>query len=191
LGLTAIHWGAQNFNFTRQKGYESACAESLRHFLGTHGGKVILFPQVWGPTAADDDRIPARRIAAQLADLSKVITMVEQPLTPTLLKSIYSRMDVFIGTRMHSNIFALSEGVPCLAIGYMHKTRGIAEMMGMSEWMLDIDDVTSEVLAEKLDGLWQARQTVRQAIHDVLPMMVEQAHQAGILVASDFGSLID
>jgi colanic acid/amylovoran biosynthesis protein len=117
--------------------------------------------------------------------------MVEQPLTPSLLKSVYGRMDVFIGTRMHSNIFALSEGVPCLAIGYMHKTRGIAEMAGMSEWVLDIDDVTSGALIEKLEELWQVRQAVRQALCKILPSLAEQARQAGRLVASDFQRLID
>lgn len=191
LGLTAIHWGAQNSGFTRQSEYEAACAGAVRRFLEDHGGRVILFPQVWGPTAAHDDRVPARRIAAQLAGLSNAVTMVEQPLPPTLLKSVYGQMDVFIGTRMHSNIFALSEGVPCLAIGYMHKTRGIAEMAGMSEWVLDIGDVTSGALTEKLEGLWQARQAVRQALRLVLPSLVEQARQAGRLVASDFQSLIE
>lgn len=191
LGLTAINWGAQNPGFTRQSEYESACAAAVCHFLEDHCGKVILFPQVWGPTAAHDDRVPARRIAAQLAGLSKTVTMVEQPLPPTLLKSVYGRMDVFIGTRMHSNIFAMSEGVPCLAIGYMHKTRGITEMTGMSEWVLDIGDVTSGALTEKLEGLWQARQAVRQALRQVLPSLVEQARQAGKLVVSDFQSLID
>ena len=191
LGLTAIHWGAQNPGFTRQSEYEAACAGAARRFLEEHGGRVILFPQVWGPTAAHDDRVPARRIAAQLASLSNAVMMVEQPLSPALLKSVYGRMDVFIGTRMHSNIFALSEGVPCLVIGYMHKTQGIAEMVGMSEWVLDIGDVTSGALAEKLEGLWQERHVVRQALHRVLPSLAEQALQAGRLVASDFQSLVN
>ena len=189
MGLTAINWSAQNFNFTRQSEYEAACAGAARRFLEEHGGRIILFPQVWGPTAAHDDRVPARRIAAQLAGLSNAVTMVEQPLPPTLLKSVYGRMDIFIGTRMHSNIFALSEGVPCLAIGYMHKTRGIAEMAGMGEWVLDIGDVTSGALTEKLEGLWQARQAVRQALRQILPSLAGQARQAGMLVSSDFQSL--
>jgi colanic acid/amylovoran biosynthesis protein len=191
LGLTVIHWGAQNPGFTRQSEYEAACTEAVHLFLENHGGRVILFPQVYGPTVAHDDRVPSRRIATQLAGLGNAVTMVEQPLTPSLLKSVYGRMDVFIGTRMHSNIFALSEGVPCLAIGYMHKTRGIAEMAGMSEWVLDIDDVTSGALIEKLEELWQVRQAVRQALCKILPSLAEQARQAGRLVASDFQRLID
>jgi colanic acid/amylovoran biosynthesis protein len=191
LGLTAINWNAQNPGFTRQSEYEAACAEAVRRFWEKHGGRVILFPQVWGPTAAHNDRIPAWRIAAQLASLSHSVTMVEQPLSPTLLKSVYGRMDIFIGTRMHSNIFAISGGVPCLAIGYMHKTRGIAEMVGMSEWVLDIGDVTSEALTENLERLWQARQAVQRVLRQVLPSLVEQARQAGMLVSLDFQSLVN
>jgi colanic acid/amylovoran biosynthesis protein len=190
LGLTAIDWGAQNPAFTLQSEYEAACAWAIRFFVKEHGGRVILFPQVSGPTAAQDDHVPARRIAAQLEGLGITATMVEQTLPPALLKSVYGQMDLFIGTRMHSNIFALSMGVPCLAIGYMHKTRGIAEMAGMGEWVLNIGDVTSSALAEKLEGLWQARQAIRQTLHQVLPSLTEQANRAGKLVASDFQGLI-
>ena len=49
---------------------------------------------------------------------------------------------------MHSNIFALSETVPVIAIGYLHKTRGIASMLGMDRWVLDIQTITRGITCE-------------------------------------------
>ena len=60
------------------------------------------------------------------------------------IKGIWSRCDLFIGTRMHSNIFALAGGVPTIAISYLHKTAGIMEDLGLSDWVVAIDEFTSE-----------------------------------------------
>ena len=117
LGMTVIQWGAQNPRFTRQAEYEAACARAARFFVEQYGGQVVLFPQVWGPSASQDDRVAARRVAGRLADLDRAVFMIEDPLSPDLLKAVYGLTDLFVGTRMHSNIFCLAEGVPVVAIG--------------------------------------------------------------------------
>ncbi len=61
LGITAINWGAQNPTFQHQEAYESACAAAARYFIEKIHGRVIFFPQVWGPFEAQDDRVSARR----------------------------------------------------------------------------------------------------------------------------------
>ncbi len=40
-------------------------------------------------------------------------------------------MDLFLGTRLHSNIFALVAGVPVVAVAYQYKTFGLMEMIGL------------------------------------------------------------
>jgi colanic acid/amylovoran biosynthesis protein len=186
LGMTMVNWGAQNPRFGLQTRYEAACAAAARFFIERYHGRVILFPQVWGPLASQDDRIPARRLAAQLADLADAVIVVEQPLPAGLLKSVYGWMDLFIGTRMHSNIFALSEGVPVIAIGYLHKTEGIACMAGVGEWAVDIQSMDEAVLVEKMRALWAERQAWREHILQVVPGLIRQARQAGKMVADDF-----
>ena len=131
-----INGEAQNPHFRRQVEYEPACASAARRFVELTGGRVIFFPQVCGPTLEQDDRVPARRVAIGLRDLSEAAWVVEEPLSVAALLDIYGQMDLFIGTRMHSNIFALSRDVPVIAIGYQHKTEGIAEMAGLKEWVI-------------------------------------------------------
>lgn len=189
LGMTVLNWGAQNPRFQLQAEYEAACATAARFFVEHYGGKVFLFPQVWGPLDSQDDRVPARRIADQLADLTGSIFMIEDPLPPDLLKSVYGLMDLFIGTRMHSNIFALSQGVPTIAIGYQHKTWGIIQMMGLERWHIDIQQVNAQILTEKLAALWTERDVVRSYLNQIIPTLSQQAGQAGAMIADDFATL--
>ena len=189
LGMTMINWGAQDQGFDQQAAYERACAAAARWFVEQTGGRVFFFPQVWGPTPDQDDRIPARRVAEQLRDLSDAIFLVEKPLSIEQLKAIYGQMDIFIGTRMHSNIFTIGEAVPVIAIGYQHKTRGIAEMAGLSKWVMDIQQVDEKSLVSQLEALWLNREACRQDLRQVLPDLIHQAEQAGVMVAEDYAGL--
>jgi colanic acid/amylovoran biosynthesis protein len=188
LGLTMIDWGAQNSRFDFQKEYEAACAATARYFINQIGGKVILFSQVTGPTAGQDDRLPAQRVQTLLEDLSSSIIFIQEPLAPDLLMALYGRMDLFVGARMHSNIFALKGGVPVLAIGYLHKTLGIMKMVGLDQWVVDIQQASESVLVERLSALWSARQEIRYHLLETIPGLIEQASQVGKLIAEDFST---
>jgi len=186
LGMTVINWEAQNPEFARQTRYEEACAAAARLFIETYGGKVILFPQVRGPSQSHDDRVPARRIGYQLSDVESSVFLIEEPVAPDLLKALYGRMSLFVGTRMHSSIFALSQRVPVVAIGYQPKTVGILQMLGLDRWNLDIDRVTEKRLTQLLTELWEARGAVRDHLDRMIPTLEQQTREVGARVAADF-----
>lgn len=186
LGVTLINWGAQSRWFSRQALYEDSVAAVIRAFLVSYGGHAVLFAQVHGPTLAEDDRVPARRVLARLGDLANRVVLIERRVPPHVLKGAYGQMDLFLGTRLHSNIFALTEGVPVIAIGYQYKTRGVMRMLGLERWTLDIEQVNEETLIRLLHEAWAERKCTRARIEETLTEVGEQASQAGALIASDF-----
>jgi colanic acid/amylovoran biosynthesis protein len=95
-------------------------------------------------------------------------------------------MDVFIGTRMHSNIFAMTQNVPVIPIGYLHKTNGIARSVGIEDWVIDINDINAELLINKFDELWKMRHQVRQQLENRIPVLIEQINEVGPAIAQDF-----
>lgn len=189
LGVTLIHWGAQNHQFSQQNRYENAVAAAIRAFLTSYGGRVVIFSQVHGPTLAEDDRVPARRVLAQLGDLENWVVLIERWVPSYVLKTAYGQMDLFLGTRLHSNIFALAEGVPVVAIGYQYKTRGTLQMLGLEQWTLDIEQVSIDTLIHLLHEAWAERKQTRLHIQAMLPELQKQASRAGTLIASDFIAL--
>lgn len=177
LGITVLNWSAQHPRFQRQDLYERSVADLIDAFLCDHPqGHVFLFPQVWGPTEADDDRIPAHRIQELLKHHPAVhrVHVVCEPHPPSVLRAAYQQMDLFVGSRLHSNIFALTCGVPVIAIAYQDKTHGVMRMLGLSEWVLDINSITSETLVGLYRRLWSERGRVQRHIEQVVPACKEQ-----------------
>jgi colanic acid/amylovoran biosynthesis protein len=99
------------------------------------------------------------------------VTVIDAALAPVELQAAYSRLDLLVATRMHSAIFALSAGVPALAIGYLHKSAGIMEMLGLERYVLDIDTIDAERLCAVADRLWDERAAVRARIATRIPAM--------------------
>jgi colanic acid/amylovoran biosynthesis protein len=189
LGVTLIRWGAQNRSFDRQSPYERAVEAAIRAFVASHGGRVAIFAQVQGPTAAEDDLIPARRVVSRLGDLGDAVVLIDRRVPPRVLKAAYGQMDLFLGTRLHSNIFALTEGVPVVAIGYQYKTRGIMRMLDLENWVMDIGNVDGEALADLLRRAWVYRERIREHLGGVLPHMRARASEAGGIIAADLRSI--
>jgi colanic acid/amylovoran biosynthesis protein len=186
LGITVVNWMAENPTFQHQEKYERAIAAAARMFIHRYQGKAIFFTQVWGPSSSQDDRIPTRRVVSGLEDVAMDVIHIQDIAPPPLLKSIYGCMDVFLGTRMHSNIFALSQGVPVLAIGYQPKTEGILRMLDLDHWMIPIHEVDESSLPEMLSSLFEQREFVSNTITNVLPAIIEEANQPGKIIAQDF-----
>ena len=186
MGMTVIQWDAQNKDFSDQAKYELMMGALAREFILKYRGKVVIFTQVWGPSESQDDRPAAQRVAKLLADLQECILLLDEPLSPSLLKSLYAHMDLFTGTRMHSNIFALSQGIPVIAIGYYHKTQGIMRMLGLQDWVVEINHIEKNNLLFLLDQLWENRLALKESISIKVQELIQQARQAGNWVAEDF-----
>lgn len=183
IGVTAINWQAQNSAFNLQKHYEDKLCEALSRFAATSGARLIFFPHAIGPTIEQDDRIVARRIAARL--LGCDVTLIEEQAPPDVMKAAFGQMELVIGTRMHSNIFALSNGTPVVAIGYLHKTEGIMSMLNLASFVIDIQHLTADTLLAKIELAWRNRDELRQRIRLAVAALIESASCATSLIADD------
>lgn len=186
LGVTLINWGAQNRLFTNQDGYEAGVAAGIRRFVQEVGGDVVLFSQVQGPQAADDDRIPAARVYGLVGDVAEDVTFIEEGVAPAVLKAAYRQMDLLMGSRLHSNIFALSTGTPVVALQYQYKTRGVMRMVGLEEWVLPLEEVSAERLPLFLLDGWRNRREIEREIELALPRLHAEIGTIGRQIAEDF-----
>jgi len=186
VGVTVINWRGHDRHHARPEQYEAAIAAALRAFLQAHGGSAILFPQVCGPSAGEDDRPPSRRIAAQLRGDGLPVVALAAEATPAQLQAAYGQMDLFLGTRLHSNIFALTAGTPVLAIAYQYKTHGVMRMLGLEAWVIDIGQATAEVVSAALEKLWRERDALRAQLQRTLPEIQHRARQAAAWIRADF-----
>ena len=104
---------------------------------------VVLLPHVMMPMDNDSDALGQLRIK----DKSRV-WMAPGSLSATQYKYIVSKCRFGVFARTHTSIAAYSSHVPCIAIGYSVKARGIAQDLGMQDYVLPIEQFDTK------DKLW-------------------------------------
>ncbi|WP_166663421.1 polysaccharide pyruvyl transferase family protein [Streptomyces sp. NBC_00582] len=167
VGVTARRWLAP----AAQDRYERELARTIDAVQGT-GARVVLIPQVSTDYLGDDDRVCERRIAAHCTSGP---LMVDEVVDYRDLKGLYDECSLLIGTRFHSVIFSLTSDVPCVAIEYEHKTRGIMADLDLSAWVLPIADVTHERLWALVEPLLKDPAAYRALLDGNLPGYVARA----------------
>lgn len=120
----------------------------------------VMFPPKWGD---DDDRAVAREIV-QVAKTRRKSFLIEHQYTPNELKRIIGQCDLFIGSRMHANIAALSMHVPTIAISWSHKYYGIMQRLGLEEYVCDLSTITFEELRVKVNKIWSKRNEIQKRL---------------------------
>lgn len=109
----------------------------------------------------DDDRIISREVIDRLDNKYKEkVQLLDYEMSPAELKGFIQQMDYFIGTRMHSNIFAMSTGVPVIALKYEEKTQGIMTMMGMENYVFNAYHPDVEGMMQSLEKQMKERNEI-------------------------------
>lgn len=181
VGITTRSWGFRGFERRRERldNFISAIAKTI-NFLISENAKITFFPQVI--YLGDDDRIISRKIQSIVSDSR--VTVLEKDHSPQQLRGMIGEMDLFIGTRMHSNIFSTSMGVPTVAIAYQRKTHGVMAMLEMSDYVLDVSDITYEELVSKINDLLDNQHSVRDRLLRGSRRLKELAFCNGKLIKS-------
>ncbi|MET7694872.1 polysaccharide pyruvyl transferase family protein [Streptomyces sp. NPDC005483] len=167
VGITARRW----LDRTGQERYERELARTIDAVQAT-GARAVLIPQVSTDYLGDDDRICERRIVGHCTSGP---LMVDEVVDYRDLKGLYDECTLLIGTRFHSVIFSLTSNVPCVAIEYEHKTRGIMADLNLGEWVLPIADVTHDRLWTLVEPLLKDPTSYRTILDRNLPGYVARA----------------
>lgn len=184
FGFTVRDWNfpeVENKEFQRQK-YIDSIRFGIEYIEKEYNGKVLLMPQVLGPNPFNDDRIISREILKH--ESIKHAELLDYDFKPRELKYLYSKMDMFVGTRMHSNIFSLSNDIPTVAINYEHKTKGIMELLDLNELVIDINEITPDIFINKIKLCWETKNDVIHHLSEKIPAVIEQAEQPAIYISS-------
>ena len=161
--------------------YKNVMIQTINYLTDKLDVKVVLVPHVTGPGIMSDDRIIGVEICQKLKNKNKIVPISEE-LTPEELKGIIGKCDLFIGSRMHANIAALSMAVPTIAIGYSHKTWGIMKMMEQEEFICDFQEVTVSDVIAKIDKAWQNREMITEELKQRTKIVQGRAFYNAILV---------
>jgi colanic acid/amylovoran biosynthesis protein len=182
-GITAREW----LEPKTQQLYEEGLVELIR-YLTTHNYGVVAIPQVTSRHHGDDDREVIQRLASAVGS-NELFIPLHAEYDHHTIKALYASLDLLIGTRFHSVIFALSSDVPCIAIEYEHKTSGIMIDLGLEEWYIAMEDVDGEKLIALFEKLRSREVAYRQHLAATIPAYKHSAHRGASMIAEHQSSV--
>ncbi len=170
VGMTVRDW----MKSAAQEEYEKTMGEFCDRLVERYDAEIVFLPQVTVETHKDDDRICAKKVYGFVRHKAAV-HLLEEHMNLHELKAAYGCLDYLVGTRFHSVIFALTSGVPSIAIGYEHKTHGIMADLGLSGWVADIAKTYPEELSSLFDKLVENRESYLKKLSAIMPHYAEKA----------------
>ena len=120
-----------NFSsFTNSSEFFEKNIMKLCHYLESIGIDVCLIPHVFWKN--QDDRVVMKRL---LPNLGKNVHFLDcSKLSYQQIRYVISQCKYFIGGRTHACISAYASKVPCIALSYSVKSKGIAHDIGIPDY---------------------------------------------------------
>lgn len=151
-GLTVRKWNFPGESNGKKlfENYKKELAKFIEYKAKKDNSLFVFVPQVIVEHGNDAD--VARDIKELLDDnIKDHFIILENDFHPNEIKQLIWNFDYFIGTRMHSNIFATSMIIPTIAIAYEKKTNGIMHTVELDDFVLEMNNLKFEYLKEKTE----------------------------------------
>ena len=165
--------------------YRAFMPALLTALLDASPAEILLVPHTFAaPGDPESDNEACRQVRALLpAPLQARVRIVTGDYDAHQLKGVIRQCDFFIGSRMHSCIAALSQGVPCVGVAYSMKFAGVFESVGMKDWVLDGRAMDCGEMVEAIRLLYARRDAVRGGL-------AENSAQARRRLAEVFAGIV-
>jgi polysaccharide pyruvyl transferase CsaB len=152
-------------------GFRSSLMESeIEKFLITIIEKHHMIPILIPMQSRNDDAI-CQRISEKVG--SDVI--LADSLTTEDIISLIGGMELVIGMRLHSLIFAAKDGVPMIGLAYDPKVHGFSRYIDQEAYSFDLNDITAEKLTAAVDDVLNHYEEHVLSLRSVADQMKEKA----------------
>lgn len=159
--------------------YLSELAAGLNKFAQTNNIKFVLFPM-----HQDADKKISRELKGKLKAETEICDL---PAVPGEALKAFSQLDLFVGVRLHSLIFALLNQIPLLALSYDPKIEGLMTELDYLP-LIKLEDLEAAEIAEKLETIFAERYSLRKKIKEFLKQKKAEAENFAELVLEEVDS---
>lgn len=146
--------------------YRDFLPNLISRLLSETSADVLLVPHTLAESGdVESDNEASRLVRDMLTpEEQQRVRIVKGEYDAHQFKGIIRQCDFFIGSRMHSCIAALSQGVPCVGVAYSMKFAGVFESVGMKDWVIDGRTTDHLRAIEGVLSLYSTREEVREGL---------------------------
>lgn len=159
--------------------YIEKLAAGLNKFSQNKNCRFIIFPMHQGTD---------NQISQKLLELLKAEAELKKlPADPEKALAAFSQLDLFVGVRLHSLIFALLNQLPLLALSYDPKIEGLLSDLDYLP-LIKLSELESEAAAAELEQIFAERYQIRKKIKKFLKEEKNEAAEFAQLVLEEVSS---
>jgi polysaccharide pyruvyl transferase WcaK-like protein len=129
--------------------------------------KIVFIPHSFGPKRRLDDRFVHKEIFWKLKHKKRCL-LIEKEYSPEELKSVIKECDMYISTRLHPIISAVSSYVPAIGVESDHKIRGTLVLLDLDTLVINTKNIKPEEfltqLKQKIEHVWKNKKRIRKKL---------------------------
>ena len=155
------------------------CLESIITFcLNNTNANIVLLPNeiLLNKRNKYDDRFLCSLLSSVIGNRNRLCAITCE-LSAEEIKAIIGNFDFLIGSRFHSLIFALSQHIPVLALGWSHKYMELLKYFEMDKYAVSHEEFHSANLVNLLRSAWDNRIDISEKIKKNLPEIKNTVHK--------------
>ena len=154
----------KNLDAKARKGaYLKVMADFADFIVDRYDKNILFVPHVVIPNG-NSDRVVTSQVQMRMMHKKRAVVLQGDYLGDEL-KGVIGLCDIFVGSRMHATIAAMSQGIPTLTYVYNHKTLGInGQILEQKKYLIDIRKIDGATLLEQSKRVMGALVENKEAI---------------------------
>lgn len=142
-------------------------AQAADHLVAMLKAQVIFVPMRCAGSNVDpgqDDEQVSKEII-DLMEFKENAFVINGDYSPKELKAFFGQMDLVIGMRMHSLIFASMMGVPIIGIELSPKFSPFLKLIGQDECLMPVENINFSNLLDKISRVLSRGKEIREELN--------------------------
>jgi colanic acid/amylovoran biosynthesis protein len=179
-GLLYIGGYSKNNMFNIKIDYRSFIHELIELLINKWKVKVILVPHVFGdydPNSETDQTACEQIFESLKAKYDNKLIYLKGRYDHREIKYIIGNCDVFMGSRMHACIAAISQNIPTVPIAYSQKFIGVMQTVGIEPYVVDLTKMDSEEIDQVIELAWESKEETRRKLEAKMPQVKNDVHK--------------
>ena len=174
IGVSLRNWDLHGNN----EKTVTAVANAINDFIEQNGGTIVLLPFDDGGILENisKDSLILNQLEEQLNSNANVLRLSGY-LKPAYALTLIKECTLSICMRLHPTIMSVSAGVPVLGLEYDPKVRNIMKMCNVEDQCIDIGEIDSDSVLERLNDLYTNYSQIRNRELTAAKTLREKAFQ--------------
>lgn len=158
--------------------YRRIVRRLIESILNQSKARVFLIPHVLASTGStESDWEVSRCVRGMLPEGTRRRVLLVPPiLSETETKWVIGKMSWFCGTRLHSTIAALSQGIPTANLAYSMKAAGVFKSLDREDWVVTLGKLHESEILDRLVQSYRTNARDRKDLESVVTMVRNRVH---------------